>query len=192
MQDAEAACATYAIAVQKLQAAIVFVRGDVAPHNALGDAYVSWAERLSDNDVMQHLKLALNLGYQAALHINASCAEALIGVGEVHNKMGKLCLRNASNDARQQFQEGATAYERALQLPAELGTFQDRCETRYNYACLLALCKRDKEAIAVLGNLLQNQGVTAHDIANDTDFANIWMLPACQHLIEQATASSPM
>ncbi|KAA6425736.1 MAG: hypothetical protein FRX49_04111 [Trebouxia sp. A1-2] len=125
-QDAEAACNMYALAVQKLQASIQFVRGDVAPHNAVGDAHVSWAERLPDSDAMQHLHLALDQGYQGALHISASCSEALLGVGEVHSKMGKLCLQNMPNDADLHFQESATAYKRALRFPETLGSFQDR------------------------------------------------------------------
>ncbi len=185
-QDAQAACSTYQAAVEKLQASTQFVRGDVAPHNAVGDAYVSWAERVSDNNAMQHLQSALDHGYQAALHINASCTEALIGIGEVHSKMGKLCQRNGSNDADPHLHEAARAFERALQSPANLGSFQDRCETRYNYACLLALCKRPGEAINVLAELLKCQGVTAHDLVNDSDFGDIRSLPAFQHLIEQA------
>ncbi|DBA87568.1 TPA: hypothetical protein ACH3X1_004592 [Trebouxia sp. C0004] len=61
-KDAEAACNIYALAVQKLQASIQFVRGDVAPHNAVGDAHVSWAEHLPDSNAMQHLHLALDQG----------------------------------------------------------------------------------------------------------------------------------
>ena len=50
MQDAQAACALYNFAVQKLQASIQFTRGDVAPHNAIGDAHVGWAERVSGDE----------------------------------------------------------------------------------------------------------------------------------------------
>ncbi len=192
MQDAEAACKMYALAVQKLQASIQFVRGDVAPHNAVGDAHVSWAEHLPDSDAMQHLHLALDLaqGYQGALHISASCSEALLGVGEVHSKMGKLCLRNMSNDADLHFQESAKAYQRALQLPATLGSFQDRCEARYNYACVLCLCKRYDEGMSVLTELQRRQVVTVHDLTSDPDFADIRNTPPFQHLIEQAAVRS--
>ena len=190
IQDVEAACNSYALAVQKLQASIQFVRGDVAPHNALGDARVSWAEHLSDTEAMQHLQLALTQGYQAALHISASCTEALLGVGEVHNKMGKLCAQHASSDADLHFQESATAYERALRDSTTLGSFSERCEARYNYACVLSLCRRFTEAVAVLTDLLKQQGVTEHDLTSDPDFADIRHLPPFQHLIEQARVAT--
>ncbi len=192
MQDAEAACKMYALAVQKLQASIQFVRGDVAPHNAVGDAHVSWAEHLPDSDAMQHLHLALDQGYQGALHINASCTEALLGVGEVHSKMGKLCLRNMSNNADSHFQESAKAYNRAMQFPATLGSFQDRCEARYNYACVLCLCKRYDEGMSVLTELQTRQAVGVHDLTCDPDFADIRNTPPFQHLIEQAVRSTGM
>ena len=165
VQDAQAACAAYDLAVQKLQDSVQFARGDVAPHNAIG-------------------------GYQAALHINASCAEALLGVGETHNRMAKLCQRNEPQSAQAHYETGAAAYERALQLPTQLGSFQDRCEARYNYACLLALSKQLQEAMHILSQLLSCQGVTIQEISNDTDFTEIRMLPAFQHLIEQAQVTS--
>ena len=190
MQDAEAACDMYTLAVKKLQASIQFVRGDVAPHNAVGDAHVSWAEHLPDSNAMQHLQSALDQGYQGALHISASCSEALLGVGEVHSKMGKLCLRNMSNDADLHFQESAKAYQRALQSPATLGNFQYRCEARYNYACVLCLCKRYDEGISVLTELQRRQAVSVHDLTYDPDFGDMRNSPPFQHLIEQAAIRS--
>lgn len=180
----------YALAVQKLQASIQFVRGDVAPHNALGDAHVSWAEHLPDSNAMQHLQFALDQGYQGALHISSSCGEALLGVGEVHSKMGTLCLRNMSNDADLHFQESAKAYQRALQFAAALGNFQDRCEARYNYACVLCLCKRYDECISVLSELQRRQDLSVHDLTSDPDFGDIRDTPPFQHLIEQAAIRS--
>ena len=180
----------YALAVQKLQASIQFVRGDVAPHNAVGDAHASWAEHLPDSDAMQHLQLALDQGYQGALHINTSCSEALLGVGEVHSKMGKLCLRNMSNDADVHFQESAKAYQRALQFPATLGSCQDRCEATYNYACVLCLCKRYDDGISILTELQRRQHLSVHDLTSDPDFADIRHIPSFQHLIEQAAVRS--
>ena len=190
LQDTEAACTSHDHAVQKLQASIQFARGDVAPHNAIGDAHVGWAERLSGTDAMQHLQMAMDQGYQRALHINASCAEALVGLAETHTKMGKLCSHNAHEDVQMHFARGFAAYTRALQFPTQLGSFQDRCEVRYNFACLLSLCHQQQEALQILTQLVNCQGVIVSDLSNDADFASIRMLPAFQHLIEQAHSMS--
>ena len=85
---------------------------------------------------------------------------------------------------------GVAAYTRALQHSNQLGGFQERCEVRYNYACLLSLYHQQQEALQVLNQLVQCQGVTASDLSSDADFANIRMLPAFQHLIEQAHTMS--
>ena len=174
--------------MQKAEASIQFVRGDVAPYNALGDAHVNWAERLIDSEAMQHLQLALDLGYAAALHINASCTEALLGVGEVHSKMGKLCLRNGSSDTDAHFQRGVEAYDRALQSPSSLGSLHERFEARYNYACALSLGQHKQKALSVLDDLLFRHGVSANDLMNDADFENMRDLPEFQQLLKQANA----
>lgn len=188
MQDNEAACRAYSLAVQKLQASIQFARGDVAPYNALGDAFAGWAERLSDGGAEQQLKLAnaLQEGYQAALHINANSSEALVGIAEVKGKMGRLCQRHGSSDALRHFCEGAQAYQKALQAPNNLGTMQERNEVRYNFACLLCLSSQQETAVNVLAELLRTDGVAPQDLITDEDFTSMRELPAFQHLIQQA------
>ena len=188
MQDSEAACSTYSLAVQKLQASIQFTRGDIAPYNALGDAYAGWAERLPDGSAEQVLKLgnALHEGYLAALHVSANSSEALIGVAETKGKMGRLSRRSGSNDALQQFLEGAQAYQKALQAPNNLGSLQERNEARYNLACYLCLSAQPEAALMLLAELLQKDGITVQDLITDEDFFGLRQLPAFQHLIQQA------
>ncbi|KAL3140757.1 hypothetical protein ABBQ32_005308 [Trebouxia sp. C0010 RCD-2024] len=190
--DNEAACSAYSLAVQKLQASIQFARGDVAPYNALGDAYVGWAERLPDGSVEQQLKLgnALQEGYQAALHVNANSSEALVGIAEVKGKMGRLFQCNGSVDALQHFCEGAQAYQKALQTPTNLGSMQDRNEIRYNFACLLCLSTQQEAAMNVLAELMRKNGVASQDLITDEDFTDMRELPAFQHLIQQAQHSN--
>ena len=185
MQDNEAACRTYSLAVQKLQASIQFARGDVAPYNALGDAYAGWAERLPDGTAEQQLKLgnALHEGYEAALHVNANSSEALIGIAEAKGKMGRLCQRNGSSDALQHFHEGAQAYQKALQAPNKLGSMQERNETRYNLACYLCLSSQHEVAMMLLAELVKKDGIAAQDLTADEDFSSLRELPAFQHLI---------
>ena len=195
MQDTSAACNAYGLAVQKLQASIQFARGDVAPYNALGDAFVGWAERLPDHEAMQQLQLAVDQGYQQALHVNASSSEAMVGLAEAKGKMGKLCQagfgpsqQNIMNAADQHFQEGAQAYQRALQTPCNLGSLQQREEIRYNYACLLCLCGQHEAAMQLLAQLLKNgnAAVGLQDLITDDDLTGMRDLPAFQHLSQQA------
>ena len=192
MQDNEAACRAYSLAVQKLQASIQFARGDVAPYNALGDAYAGWADRLPDGSAEQQLKLdnALQEGYQAALHVHANSSEALVGIAEVKGKMGRLCQRSGSNDALRHFCEGAQAYQKALQASSNLGSMQDRNEIRYNFACLLCLSTQQEAAVNVLAELVKKGGVNSQDLITDEDFTNMRELPAFQHLIQQVQHSN--
>ena len=189
MQDRTSSGQIYPLAVQKLQASIQFARGDIAPYNALGDAYAGWAEHMLDCEAIQQLDLALSQGYQAALHVNASSSEALIGIAEVKSKMGKLCQRNGAGEALQHFQEGVQAYQRALQTPANLGDLQERNEVRYNCACLLCLASQHDTALTILAELLSQHGATVQDLTTDEDLVSMRDLPAFQHLIRQAHAS---
>lgn len=188
MQDSKAACITYSLAVQKLQASIQFARGDVAPYNALGDAYAGWAELLPDGSTEQQLKLgnALHKGYQAALHVNANSSEALIGIAEAKGKMGRLCQCNGSSEALQHFHEGAQAYQKALQTPNTLGGVQERNEIKYNLACYLCLCAQHETAMTLLAELLQKDGIAVQELITDEDLVSLRQLPAFQHLIQQA------
>ena len=188
MQDSEAACNTYSLAVQKLQASIQFARGDVAPYNALGDAYAGWAERLPEGSTEQQLKLgnALHEGYQAALHVNANSSEALIGIAEAKGKMGRLCQSRGSSEALQHFHDGAQAYQRALQTPTTLGGVQERNEIRYNLACYFCLCAQHETAVMLLTELFQKDGIAVQDLTTDEDLSSLRQLPAFQHLIQQA------
>ena len=188
MQDGEAACSTYDLAVQKLQASIQFARGDVAPYNALGDAYAGWADRLPDGSAEQQLKLgnALHEGYQAALHVNANSSEALVGMAEVKGKLGRLCQLCGSSDALHHFHEGAQAYQKALQTPNNVGSLQERNEARYNLACNLCLSTQHEAALMLLAELVHKDGMVVQDLITDADLVSLRELPAFQHLIQQA------
>lgn len=185
MQETSAACAALDVAVQKLRVSIDFARGDVAPHNALGDAHASWADRLSGNEATAHLQQALQ-GYQQALHIDSTCTDAYVGIAEVHTRIGRLAVQqNASEEALQNFSQAAEAYRRVLQWPTKLGKFQERCEIRYNCACVLSLCSRSDDAINLLRQLLQVKGVSANDLQSDADFSNLNAVPAFVQLSQQ-------
>lgn len=184
LQDTAAACSALELAVQKLQASIEFTRGDVAPHNALGDAHASWADRLSGKNAVAHLHQAV-LAYQQAVHIDSTCSDAYIGIAEVHSKMGRLLSAHSQSEALQHFTQAAEAYRRVLQWPTKLGKFQERCEVRYNCACALALCSQQDAAMSLLSQLVQMRGVSADDLQSDTDLHSLQTLPTFLKLVHQ-------
>lgn len=189
-QEASRACATLEMAVAKLQASIDFARGDVAPHIALGDAHATWADKTTGSDVVVHLQQALQ-AYQQALHINSTCTDAHIGAAEVHSRMGRFAVHNeALPDAMQCFALAAESYSRALQWPTKLGQFRDRCEIRYNCACMLSLCSRPDDAVSLLAHLLQIQGVAVSDLHSDPDLSNLRVLPIFQQWVQQGMQST--
>ena len=189
VQDAAAACVTLELATQKFQASLDFARGDVAPHNALGDAHANWADRLLGNEAIAHLQQSLQ-AYQQALHIDSSGSDAYIGIAEKYSRMGRLAVtRDAVEDAMQCFRQAAEAYSRVLQWPTKLGKFQERCEIRYNLACMLSICSRHEEAIRLLHELVKVHGVSANDLQSDADLSNLRSIPAFQQLLHQIQAT---
>jgi hypothetical protein len=159
-------------AATRLREAASFDRGDVAPHNALGDVLLARAERLAaaadSTAAATAATAALQDGYLAALRINASCTEALVGLAEAHLQLARLMVGEA---AAQHWGEAASAYQVALTRPEGLGKFEDRCDVRYNLACCLAQCGRTEEARALLQQLQAAGAVSAADVAQDPDLA---------------------
>lgn len=171
--------------MQKFQASLDFARGDVAPHNALGDAHASWADRLAGDEAIAHLQKGLQ-AYQQALHIDSTSSDAYIGIAETHSRMGRLAMNHsAPADAMQWFSQAAAAYRKVLQWPTKLGKFQERCEVRYNYACMLSICSRQEDAIRLLQQLAQVRGVSSNDLQSDADLSNLRSIPAFQHMLQQ-------
>lgn len=78
------------------------------------------------------LQRALQEGYSAALRINRSHPQALVGAAEAHAGMAKLAGLAGSGDARAtHLREAVSHYEAALQAPEKLGGFLDRCDVRW-------------------------------------------------------------
>lgn len=158
-------------AAQRLRESISFDRGDVAPHNALGDALMAQAEQLAASDVQAAAAAAaaaLQEGYLGALRINAACPEGLVGAAEAHVQLARLA---GGSVAAQHWAEAAAAYAAALAKPQGLGKWEDRCDVRYNYACCLAQLGRAEEAATLLRQLVAAGAVTAADIRQDADLA---------------------
>ncbi len=73
--------------------------------------------------------------------------------------------------------------ESALSDPTQLGTFKERCNVRYNYACACALCGKHQEAEEQLRLLAAWQAVEASDLLSDEDLTSVRALPWFQQLV---------
>jgi tetratricopeptide (TPR) repeat protein len=174
-QDPGAAIALLEEAAQRLRESIAFDRGDVAPHNALGDALAALAEHAARRGdaagAAAALRQALDAGYSAALRINSGNAEALVGTAEVQAQMAKLA--GAGAGAGGHWAAAVAAYEAALARPEALGSLSQRSDARYNYACSLAGCGRVAEAASVVRALVAAGTVAAADALADADLAAV-------------------
>lgn len=124
-------------AARRLQESIAFDRGDVAPHNALGDVLLARAERMAGVDptaAAAAASAALQEGFMGALRINATSGEALAGVAEAHVQLARLAGGGAG--AAGHWQEAAGAFAAALLQPEGLGGYQERCDVR----CVRGAC----------------------------------------------------
>eukprot|EP00887_Chlorella_sp_A99_P001510 scaffold8.g1510.t1 len=170
-------------AAARLRRAAEFERGDPAPLTALGEVGMARAERLAaagggDPAAVQQAQAAivaaLEEGYQAALRIRQTEADALVGVAECHVELARLAVSGGGAEAAQRhWQEAAAAYSRALQQPAALGRWRERQDVRYNCACCLARAGRPAEAAALVRGLVATGAVTASDVAADADLAGV-------------------
>ncbi len=92
---------------------------------------------------------------------------------QVHAELARRHA-HANEVARQHWQACTDAYQAALRLPAgELGSFQERCDVRYNYACALALSGRVEEARMEIAALVQCGAVSMEDVHADEDLAGM-------------------
>jgi hypothetical protein len=85
LQDGAVAESSLEEAAARLRESISFSRGDLQPHNALGDALLACADRVSHErlQALSLLRAALDEGFSAALRLNGRDANALVGTAEV-------------------------------------------------------------------------------------------------------------
>lgn len=175
-QTAETAIPLLEEAVTRLRESIGFDRGDVAPHNALGEALVAMAEWFSKSGDLAKasaaLQAALDEGYGGALKINASHTDALVGVAEARAQQAKLALAIGDGASAVAAWAAATeAYSAAIAKPGALGNLSERADVRYNFACCLVGCGRLNDAVQVVRQLMATGGVERAYVEQDPDLA---------------------
>lgn len=162
-------------AISRFRHSISFDRGDVAPHNALGDALVAKAERLTtdgEEGATELLHAALTEGYGGALRIRSSDLDALVGTAEVHMLLAKEATAKTNNSiSASHWMAARNAFTAALSRPETLTSVREREEVRYNYVCCLAGGGWIAEAAEELRSLLHSGGLTPEDVNTDPDLA---------------------
>ncbi len=184
--DLATAASALAEATTRLEASIGFSRADVAPMNALGDVWLARAEQAAGVQLAAAAAgAALQAGYGAALRVLATDSDALIGTAEAHTLLARLASQTgngASSSAH--FQQSYEAYRTALQRPTTLGSLDDRCNVRYNYACVCAALGKQDEAKSLLQSLLSVGGTSREDLRADQDLSPLRTLPWFSKLVQ--------
>lgn len=184
-----AAAAAFEEAATRLKASIGFNRADVAPMNAMGDVRLAQSELLAaaaDPTAAAAAALAaLEEGYSPALQVSSREPNALIGTAEVHAQLGKLAAGGgAGGAAREHWGRSADAYAAALATPAALGSLEERCNARYNCACVCAQAGRHEQARQLLHALLAAGGTSREDLSRDPDLECVRTQPWFADLVQ--------
>eukprot|EP00878_Enallax_costatus_P032407 GHUV01035613.1.p1 GENE.GHUV01035613.1~~GHUV01035613.1.p1 ORF type:complete len:300 (+),score=126.70 GHUV01035613.1:130-1029(+) len=202
-------------AAEKLRASIQFSRADPAPHNALGDVLMDAAELAviacnSSNSTSAAggsssvfggsiplaaevtdqaaglMKQAVDDGYMAALTINRTNADALVGLAEASTAMAKLANRQGDPVAASQHIHTALGhYTSALARPHLLGDATERADVRYNAACTAVLAGRVDLAEQLLKMVTAAGKLQAQELAADDDLAALRGVTWFQDMIQR-------
>ncbi len=185
--DLATAESALAEATTRLEASIGFSRADVAPMNALGDVWLARAEQSADvQSAAAAAGAALQAGYRAALRVLATDSDALIGTAEAHTLLARLASQTGDRaSSAGHFQQSDAAYRAALQRPTTLGSLDDRCNVRYNYACVCAALGKFEEARSLLQSLLAIGGTSREDLSADQDLSPLRTLPWFSKLVQK-------
>jgi tetratricopeptide (TPR) repeat protein len=163
-------------AAQRLRESISFNRGDIAPFNALGEVYVSLAERQLKagefNAAIQSASLALSDGYRGALQINANTIDAFVGSAEAEAVAAKAYIAGGDmTQAAVHWDKAVEYYTKAL--PSLTGWIKERSDVKYNVACCLVGCGKKGDGMGVLRELVDMGTVSLEEIRGDPDLAAI-------------------
>ena len=167
-------------------ASISFNRADTAPMNALGDVRLAQSELAADPlAACVSATAALEEGYGPALHVLGTDTDALLGTAEANFQLARLAAQIGDPaTATAHLNESYKAYAAALQRPAALGSLEDRCNARYNHACVCAQLAKTGEAGVLLRRLLLIGATSKQDLRSDQDLTPLRTLPWFTELVQ--------
>ena len=114
--------------------------------------------------------------------------EALVGYAEACSEQARLLRRHGGDGARasELLQQAFGAYNSALRQSGKLGRLEDRCDVRYNCACVCALMGAEQQAQQLLQQVAAAGVLSAADVAADEDLAGLRGSPWLQQLLAAA------
>jgi hypothetical protein len=122
-------------------------------------------------DAIASVNAALVEGYEAALRIQSSYPEALVGIADAKSEWARCAeAMGSDDDARRLWAEAAAAFQTAISQALErLGGLEERNDVKYNYACALAKSQNLEESAALLQALLASGAQDINSAAHDSD-----------------------
>ncbi|CAK9235113.1 unnamed protein product [Sphagnum jensenii] len=199
--DLEESKEAYKGAQEKLRSAISFRPTDASLPIALGETLCSQAERFGNHpalqpEVLKLLEEAVNDGFGAALKINSSNIEALLGLGDAHLAAGKL-LHESGNPANAMLHwvQSSDAFLQAVKLLSAdtegeyTLSFEEQCDALYNLACAAALAGQQDNASKALHQLEQVDAISAKDLSEDSDLKGLQVQDWFVEMIQRLTPS---
>ncbi|KAH8953821.1 hypothetical protein BDL97_08G047000 [Sphagnum fallax] len=151
---------------------------------------------LSLAEVLKLLEEAVNDGFGAALKINSSNIEALLGLGDAHLAAGKL-LHESGNPANAMLHwvQSSDAFLQAVKLLSAdtegeyTLSFEEQCDALYNLACAAALAGQQDNASKALHQLEQVDAISAKDLSEDSDLKGLQVQDWFVEMIQRLTPS---
>ncbi len=107
-----------------------------------------------------------------------------MGFAESCSEQARLLRRHGGDQARaaELLQQAFGAYNNALRQSGKLGRLEDRCDVRYNCACVCALVGAEQQAQQLLQQVAAAGMLSAADVRADEDLAGLRDRPWLQLL----------
>lgn len=172
-------------AEEKLRNAANFSQTDTSVRIALGELFSAQADRFSHTtdyqpQVLNLLEKSINEGYGAALQIDATNLDALMGLGEVCLTAAKHSLRSGEKErAKESSLKSLQWYTKAVNLLEEDSIskqelcFEEQCDLMYNMACAAGVCGQEDTSIRALRHLMDIDAISPSELVEDPDLESL-------------------
>lgn len=171
-------------AEEKLRNAANFSQTDASVRIALGELFSAQADRFSHTtdyqpQVLNLLEKSIKEGYGAALQIDATNLDALMGLGEVCLTAAKHSLRSGEEErAKESSLKSLQWYTKAVNLLEDsIGKqelcFEEQCDLMYNMACAAGICGQENTSIWALRHLMHIDAISPSELVEDPDLESL-------------------
>eukprot|EP00252_Welwitschia_mirabilis_P019565 TRINITY_DN4558_c0_g1_i4.p1 TRINITY_DN4558_c0_g1~~TRINITY_DN4558_c0_g1_i4.p1 ORF type:complete len:471 (-),score=119.50 TRINITY_DN4558_c0_g1_i4:432-1844(-) len=172
-------------AEEKLTNAAKLSLTDASIRVALGELFseqADWHSRIFNNqtEALLFLEKANTEGYGAAVEIDATNVDALVGLGEVCLTYAKHYLQLGNIErARESSLKSLEWYNKATKCLKEDPSnkfefsFDDQCDCLYNMACSAGLCGQYDISLRAFRHLMEIGAISPDDLLQDSDLERL-------------------